>query len=581
MNKILSFYEIYKLFLQITGSFKNEYKKYMKFYCVAFVALGLIYAMFLPLFSLLQKGDFKGVIYILSAMILCYAVFGVLKFLALKYDQGGVFIDVGRELRTKLGKKLMNIAQIDLNCYKTGEINSIFGKNVDESVMFIAMIPAMFLELIIVSAIIVFVAFYLNFVLGILLFLALIFAFKIYKTKRQKVIDDKINESKILSTLESDIIEYIQGLSVLRSLNKTGQNASNLQNSISQARQIQEIALLKASFLSTLCGALITLIMMICVCLGSYLVSQNLISAISVAALIFMISRIAEPLSVALGAGSILDVAQNAFLNTQKLLQTPDLQTQTPNLKPQNFDIKFQNVSFSYDNENFALKDINFEIKQGSTTAIVGSSGSGKTTITKLLMRYGALKSGKILIGDVDISHILQADLMNLLTIVFQDVYLFNDTIFNNIIASKKNATKQEVQNVAKLAYCDFIEKLKDGFNSHVGDIGKSLSGGEKQRLSIARAILKDAPIVILDEYASNLDILGQKSTQKAIKSLVKNKTLIIITHKLSSIKNADQILVFDDAKLVESGNFDQLLDKKGKFFKMWEAENLAKNWRV
>lgn len=581
MNKILSFSEIYKLFLEATGSFKNEYKKYMKFYCISFMALGCIYALFLPLFLSLGSGDFADVIYVLGTMILCYVIFGVLKFKALKYDQGGVFIDVGKELRIKLGKKLMNIAQIDLNRYKTGEINSIFGKNVDDSVMFIAMIPAMFLELIIVSAIIVLMAFGLNFTLGLALFVALILAFKIYKLKRQSVIDEKIQTAKAMSQLESDVIEYIQGIGVLRSLGKVGENSIALQTSTEQVRQIQEKALLKSGFLSTLCGALITLIMMICVCAGSYYANIGAISAISVGALLLMISRIAEPLSLALGAGSILDVAQNAFSNTKKLLKIPDLSVQTPNLTPQNFDIKFENVSFSYDGKNRALNGVNFEIKQGSTTAIVGSSGSGKTTITKLLMRYGDLCNGKITIGNADISHISQANLMKLLSVVFQDVYLFNDTIFNNIIASKQNATLSEVENAAKLAYCDFVWNLKDGFNSHVGDIGKSLSGGEKQRISIARAILKNAPIVILDEFSSNLDILGQMSVQRAIKPLVKDKTLIIITHKLSSIKNADQILVFDNAKLVESGNFRQLLDKKGKFFAMWEAENSSKNWRV
>ena len=240
-------------------------------------------------------------------------------------------------------------------------------------------------------------------------------------------------------------------------------------------------------------------------------------------------------------------------------------------------------MNFAYDNtDKNALSDVSFKIPANTMTAIVGTSGSGKTTVVKLMMRYADPQKGVVKIGDIDIRNIVQEDLMSRLSVVFQDVYLFKDTIFNNIKMGRADADDEDVRNAAKTAFCDeFIQRLPQGYETDAGDIGGNLSGGEKQRISIARAILKDAPIVILDEPTAALDTQSELAVQQAIDELVKNKTVIVIAHRLSTVAGADKILVFDDSKLVESGSHEELLNVKGKYYKMWKAQQNVKIWQA
>jgi ATP-binding cassette subfamily B protein len=263
----------------------------------------------------------------------------------------------------------------------------------------------------------------------------------------------------------------------------------------------------------------------------------------------------------------ILEAGLNRF---DKLMEEKELIDTENDIKLTNFDIEFKDVCFAYEN-NDVINNMSFKIKENTLNALVGSSGSGKSTITNLIARFWDIDRGQITIGGKNIKDISLDTLLSNISMVFQNVYLFQDTIFNNIAFGLENASKEEVINAAKKARChDFIMKLEDGYDTVIGQGGATLSGGEKQRISIARAILKDAPIILLDEATSSIDPENEIYIQEAINELVKNKTLIVIAHRLSSIVEADNIFVVENGKLVEQGNHKKLIQYNGVYNKMY-----------
>ena len=236
--------------------------------------------------------------------------------------------------------------------------------------------------------------------------------------------------------------------------------------------------------------------------------------------------------------------------------------------------ITYSNVSFKYQSLN-VLNGINFEILKGQKVALVGQSGSGKTTIADLLARFYDIEIGKILIDNINVKDIKKSNLRNMMGIVNQDSILFNDTIYNNIKLSNQSAKKEDVINAAKVANAhDFILKTENGYNTIIGDQGNKLSGGQKQRLSIARAVLKNPDILILDEATSSLDTESEKLVQESLENLMKSRTSLIIAHRLSTIKNADKIIVLDKGKVVEEGTHDNLIKKKGHYKKLYDLQS-------
>ena len=245
------------------------------------------------------------------------------------------------------------------------------------------------------------------------------------------------------------------------------------------------------------------------------------------------------------------------------------------------FDITFDNVSFAY-NEKEVLHDVSFVAKQGEITALVGPSGSGKSTLTRLAARFWDVKDGKVLIGGKNIRKIAPEDLLANYSIVFQDVVLFNDTIYNNIRIGKAGATQEEVYAAARLAACDeFISRLPDRYQTLIGENVKTLSGGERQRLSIARAFLKDAPVILLDESTASIDPENETKIQQAIGRLIKNKTVLIIAHKLRSVVDCDKIVVLDEGELVEEGTHKELMAQKGLYNKLYNLQCESLAWKI
>jgi ATP-binding cassette subfamily B protein len=308
---------------------------------------------------------------------------------------------------------------------------------------------------------------------------------------------------------------------------------------------------------------------------GSILLAQNKLSIFDYLVYIVCASTIYSPIYLVLNNMSelfFLDVRLNRF----KEMDNMEVQRGTTKFTPKNFDIEFKDVSFFYNEDKQVLKNVSFTAKQGEITALVGPSGSGKTTAAKLAARFWDIQGGTITLGGEDISRIDPETLLKNFSIVFQDVVLFNASIRDNIRIGKRDATDEEILRAAKLANCDeFVQKLPQGYDTVIGENGDTLSGGERQRISIARAILKDAPIVLLDEATASLDVENESKIQQSISELVQNKTVIIIAHRMRTIANANKVIVLDKNQVAEIGSPAELKQKGGLFCKMLKLQEV------
>lgn len=314
---------------------------------------------------------------------------------------------------------------------------------------------------------------------------------------------------------------------------------------------------------------------------GAYFLTKGEIDILTFFMFLLVASRLYDPLEGTLQNLAAI-IATNSNIERMNEIMDYSIQSGSDKLENKGCDICFENVGFSYNDGEKVLDNVSFTAKQGEVTALVGPSGGGKTTVSRLAARFWDINKGKITVGGMDISKNDPEALMSLYSIVFQDVTLFNNTVMENIRLGKKDATYEEVIAAAKLANVDeFVEKLPDKWNSNIGENGCELSGGERQRISIARAFLKDAPIILLDEATASLDVENEKAIQTALSRLIKNKTVMIIAHRMRTVSGADKIVVLKDGVVAEQGRPDKLLEKKGIFSHMVELQTESQNWSL
>lgn len=314
---------------------------------------------------------------------------------------------------------------------------------------------------------------------------------------------------------------------------------------------------------------------------GTYLLTRGELDVLTFFMFLLVASRLYDPLQGALqNLAAIISTKTN--IARMKEILDHDVQTGSEKLTNKGYDIQFDHVKFAYDTSETVLEDVSFTAKQGEVTALVGPSGGGKTTVSRLAARFWDASSGKITVGGMDVSKIDPEKLFSLYSIVFQDVTLFNNTIMENIRIGRKDATDEEVIAAAKLANCEeFAMKLPDKWNSMIGENGCELSGGERQRISIARAFLKNAPIILLDEATSSLDVENETLIQSALSRLIKDKTVMVIAHRMRTVAGADKIVVLSDGKVVETGTPDELMKKDGIFAHMSKLQTQGQNWNL
>lgn len=409
-----------------------------------------------------------------------------------------------------------------------------------------------------------------NFKMAMSLFwvIPIAFAVVLLSRKLQKSYSEKFKSEKLASSDQiQTTLEMIKEIKSF-SLEEKQKKSIKVQLDAFEKKQ-RESELFSATILAS-AQMVLKLGIATVILVGAYLLLHGEIDLFTYIIFLFSAGLIYDPIH------ALMNSLTEIFSTDVLVKRMDDIKKEHINVEPfsaktDDMSIKFDNVTFGYDDED-VLKNVTFTVKSGSKTALVGSSGSGKSTVLKLAAGFYKASSGNIFLGGTDISNVDDESLLKYYSVVFQDVLLFDGTIMDNIRLGNKNATDDEVIKAAKLANCDsFVSNLPNGYMTTIGENGKLLSGGEKQRISIARAIIKDAPIVLLDEVTSALDIQNENLIQKAVSHITKNKTVIVIAHKLNTIKDCDNILVFDKGKIVEQGTHEELLMQNAYYKKLYD----------
>ena len=314
---------------------------------------------------------------------------------------------------------------------------------------------------------------------------------------------------------------------------------------------------------------------------GGMLLASNAITVLTFFLYLLVVSRLYDPLSSSLQNLAAI-ISTNIPIERMNEIENYPVQPGTAELKTNGYDIVFDNVSFAYNTGEQVLSGVSFTAKQGEVTALIGPSGGGKSTAAKLAARFWDADGGKITLGGTDVKTVDPEKLLSAYSIVFQDVTLFNNTVMENIRIGRQNATDEEVLAAAREAQCDeFVEKLPEGYRTMIGENGSALSGGERQRISIARALLKDSPVILLDEATASLDAENETHIQRAISRLVKGKTVLIIAHRMRTVEGADKLVLLKDGKVAEQGSPEELLAKGGIYAKMCKLQQQSGAWRI
>lgn len=396
-------------------------------------------------------------------------------------------------------------------------------------------------------------------------------------TKAQRKLSGRQIQAKI--NAGNRLEEYLQGIRVMKAYNLIGDRFVRLRDAFAELRRacIRQEALLGPFVLLSITLVRAGLTMMV-LC-GTYLLLGGKLSILVFVLFLVVGSRVFDPLTSALTNFTEFRYFSIAGGRILSLMNEPEMEGERQS--PVAGDIRFEHVSFAYQDKE-VLHDINITLPKNSLTALVGPSGSGKSTVMKLCARFYDPQKGRILFNGVPMNEINPESLMSHISMVFQDVYLFQDTIRNNIRFGKTDATEEEIIAAAKKACChDFIMRLPKGYDTLVGEGGCTLSGGEKQRISIARAMLKDAQIILLDEATASLDPENEVEVQKAIDALIKGHTVIAIAHRLKTIKGADQIIVLDNGQIKEKGTHETLMQAEGLYAQLWNIQEQISGWKL
>ena len=393
----------------------------------------------------------------------------------------------------------------------------------------------------------------------------------------QKNMYFKTDEARIKE--QEDLEEYLNNIKTLKAYNFITDTLRKIDSDIEHVKTTNTKNEKGIGSLTTIAGMVLRVGLPLMSLVGAYLILDGSLDIETFLMFLFVGTRIFDPLDLALTNYTGLQMASISGERILKLLEMKPMKGKDT-LNSQN-DIELTNVSFAYDKTN-VIEDVSLKIKENELTALVGFSGSGKSTLIKLLPRFYDLTEGNIKIGNIDISKVSPEEVMRKFSIVFQDVYLFRDTIYNNIKFGNETASKEEIIKAAKMAGAyDFIVKKENGFETMIGEGGSTLSGGERQRISIARAILKDAPIILLDEATASLDPDNEVAVQAAISNLIKNKTVIVVAHKLKNVVGANKIVVLDKGKVVEQGKHEELLSLGEIYKSLWDYQEKSKHWQI
>ena len=483
--------------------------------------------------------------------------------------------DIVQQIRERMIIKLKKFSLGFYTNERLGEINTILHKDVDNMSLVVGhMWSRMFGDFLIAAVVFVGLAnidIKLALIMAVSVPIALIF---LYLTIKQS---EKIENQNNLSLLDmvSLFVEYVRGIPVLKSFVENKSLDNELMNKTKKFGETSKAASrFKAKQLSIF-GFLLDMGYLLLLIFGVVFVINGNLKVFDFIIFAVISKEFYKPFASMEQHYMYYVSAADSYERLGRILYADIIPDKVDGIIPKHNDIAFENIGFSYEKDEFKMENLSFDIDEKTMTALVGESGSGKTTITNLLLRFYDVQQGEITLGGVDIRDIPYDELLDRISIVMQNVQLFDNTIEENIRVGKKGATKEEIIKAAKKARIhDFIMSLPEGYETDIGENGGILSGGQRQRISIARAFLKDAPILILDEMTSNVDPVNESLIQDAITELAKNRTVLVVAHHLKTIRKADQILVFQKGNLLEKGKHGELLEKDGYYTKLWKAQH-------
>lgn len=521
----------------------------------------------------------KNLFYIIASLVCLLIIFAVTYF---QYNSTflATYVETGTR-RISLAEKLRKIPLSYFSKKDLADLTStIMGDCTYLETAFSHFIPP-FAGSLISTVIIAISLFFFNFKMALasLWVLPISFAIVGFSSKIQQKLTQKSMDAKIKSA--NSIQECIDTLSDLKSNNAEERYIKTVDADIDNV----EKRALKSEFGTAVFVAGAQMILKLGIAttalVGSALLIKGQLDVLTFFVFLLLVSRLYDPMEASLqNLAAIISTKTN--VNRMNEILDHETQTGTNTLSNNGYDIEFKNVSFSYNNGVKVIDDISFTAKQNEITALVGSSGGGKTTVSRLASRFWDINKGQITVGGMDISKIDPETLLSLYSVVFQDVTLFNTSIMENIRLGKKDASDEEVLQAAKLANCDeFANKLPNGYNTEIGENGCNLSGGERQRISIARAFLKNAPIILLDEATASLDVENETLIQTALSKLIKDKTVLVIAHRMRTVSSADKILVLKDGKINEAGTPNELMEKDGIFKHMVDLQTSSQQWCI
>lgn len=482
--------------------------------------------------------------------------------------------DIVQQIRERM---IIKLKKFSLGFYineRLGEINTILHKDVDNMSLVVGhMWSRMFGDFLIGAVVFIGLAsidFKLAILMAVSVPIALVF---LYLTIKQSERIENQNNSALLDMV-SLFVEYVRGIPVLKSFSNNKSLDNELMNKTKKFGETSKVASrFKAKQLSIF-GFLLDIGYLVLLIAGAILVIKGSLDVLNFIIFAVISKEFYKPFASMEQHYMNYVSAVDSYERLSRILYADVIPDKVNGIVPKDNDIAFDNIGFSYEKDEFKMEKLSFSIAEKTMTALVGESGSGKTTITNLLLRFYDVHKGKITLGGIDIRDIPYDELLDRISIVMQNVQLFDNTIEENIRVGKKGATKEEIIEAAKKARIhDFIMSLPKGYETDIGENGGILSGGQRQRISIARAFLKDAPILILDEMTSNVDPVNESLIQDAITELAKNRTVLVVAHHLKTIQKADQILVFQKGNLLEKGKHGELLAKNGYYTKLWKAQ--------
>ena len=550
------------------------------FLCAAFNAMqmGGVYYVLVKIFD--ETLSVKDIAIVLGILLVSLVGKIITQYVSqLEQTHAGYFMAADKRIR--IGNKLKKVPMGFFSEFSLGKITTMSITTLSQIEMQVPMLLVLVLGGLLNTFVFALALFYLHIMVGITAVLGIL-AFFMVTYFMEKKSRENASEIGIAQThLTKQVLETVQGMQVIKSYNLGGKNNKELSNAFEENCNItMKLEKTMTPYIALQRIVLGISIAAIIILSAKYYMEGNMILADAIMSMIagFIIF---EGIKAAGSSMAILRIAENSIDSLKYLEQIPEIKEGQETSPIRHPNIEFKDVSFAYD-EKTILDHISCEMKKNTITAIVGPSGSGKTTFCNLIARFWDVNTGEILIGGKNIKEYTLPHLMSHIAMVFQSVYLFEDTIENNIKFGVSSATREEVIEAAKKAMChDFIEALPNGYDTLIGEGGATLSGGEKQRISIARAMLKDAPIVIFDEATANIDPENEDKLKAAIEELTKNKTIIMIAHRLSTIRNADQILVLNNGKIEQRGNHEELMKQGGLYKTLINMKNKATVWKI